>query len=79
MNSSSKPIDDAEGFRELNESLAVVGFREEKRMRLLRVVAGVLHLGNISMSEEPNDASCVKNGKENVDARNAAEMLGLEV
>lgn len=37
------------------DAMAVLGMPEEERMSMLRVVAGVLHFGNIEVKQRPRE------------------------
>ncbi|VDP09914.1 unnamed protein product [Soboliphyme baturini] len=49
-------IDDAEDFKCTMKAMAVVGLSEQVRMEILKLVAAVLHIGNISFVEKDNYA-----------------------
>ena len=46
---------DGEGFRQLEHSMDSIGLSLEERADLFRVVAAVLHLGNITFEENTSD------------------------
>ncbi|KAJ4488247.1 myosin 5 [Lentinula aciculospora] len=57
---SSTPIagvDDAEEFRATQQALSVVGISVEKQWAVFRLLAALLHLGNIKISQLRNDSS----------------------
>ncbi|TMW56379.1 hypothetical protein Poli38472_006389 [Pythium oligandrum] len=45
-------IDDGENFQNLCRALEFVGIQDEAQHEIFRVVAGLLHLGNVTISEE---------------------------
>jgi myosin-5 len=56
---SSTPIpgvDDAEEFRATQTALSTVGISVEKQWAVFKLLAGLLHLGNIKISQTRNDA-----------------------
>jgi myosin-1 len=44
-------IDDVEWYREMVEALEVLGFTEQQQYEIKRVLAGILHLGNITFRQ----------------------------
>jgi myosin V len=58
--SSSTPIngiDDAEEFRATQQALSTVGVSVEKQWAVFRLLASLLHLGNVKISQSRSDAS----------------------
>ncbi|XP_062388682.1 myosin-11 [Sardina pilchardus] len=47
-------IEDDEMFEETLEAMAVLGFNEDERIGMLKVVSTVLHIGNIEFKKEKN-------------------------
>ncbi|XP_031421345.1 myosin-11 isoform X2 [Clupea harengus] len=47
-------IEDDEVFEETLEAMAVLGFNEDERIGMLKVVSSVLHLGNVEFKKEKN-------------------------
>ncbi|KAJ7134998.1 myosin 5 [Mycena crocata] len=57
---SSTPIngvDDAEEFRATQQALSTVGISVEKQWAVFRLLAGILHLGNVKITQLRTDAS----------------------
>ncbi|KIY51122.1 hypothetical protein FISHEDRAFT_64621 [Fistulina hepatica ATCC 64428] len=57
---SSTPIpnvDDAEAFRDTQQALSTVGISVEKQWAVFRLMAAILHLGNIKITQMRNDSS----------------------
>ncbi|KAJ7285580.1 myosin 5 [Mycena rebaudengoi] len=57
---SSTPIagvDDAEEFRATQQALSTVGISVEKQWAVFRLLAGLLHLGNVKITQMRTDAS----------------------
>lgn len=48
-------LDDYEDFHHLDEALTRLGMPETTKMEIYALVAGVLHLGNVSFEENPED------------------------
>lgn len=44
-------LDDASDYRRMDESMNKVGFSGEEKANIFRVVAAVLHVGNISFED----------------------------
>lgn len=54
-----KDVDDGEGLRSTLDAMAIVGIGEAEREAVLRTVAAVLHLGNITFANAPDEASAL--------------------
>lgn len=52
---SDPSINDVEDFKVLEQSMDKVGLTQEEKADLFRVVAAVLHLGNITFEENTAD------------------------
>jgi myosin heavy subunit len=52
-------IKDGEEFRHTRKAMSVVGMTEDEQKNLFRVVAIVLHLGNVTLKEEGSERSAV--------------------
>ena len=42
-------VDDGESFEEMREAMDLVGIMEDEQLMIFRILAGVLHIGNIYM------------------------------
>lgn len=75
----AKNFNDEDNYREMMESFDLMGFPLEESEGLLRIVAAVLHLGNISFdSLEEGEASVVSPTPEvQAGLMNAARLLGV--
>ena len=72
-------MDNAEGYKRTKEAMSIVGMTEEDQHCVFRVVAVVLHLGNVVFEADPeDDEKCVlaEDSKESLEA--AAELLGTQ-
>ncbi|KAG5182130.1 P-loop containing nucleoside triphosphate hydrolase protein [Tribonema minus] len=74
-------VDDAAGYRLLQKCLGSLGLGEEARESLVRVLAAVLHLGNINFDPleiRGQDAgSSIAGGLADVTLQHAARLLGV--
>ncbi|CAI5708211.1 unnamed protein product [Hyaloperonospora brassicae] len=75
-------IDDAENFQNLKSALQFIGIRESTQHAIFRLVAGLLHMGNITISQEDTEegeTACIRqNDVESQEAvRHASELLGV--
>lgn len=75
-------IDDAENFESLCKALEFVGIRDDAQDEIFRLVAGLLHLGNVKISEEETSegkTACIaEDDRESAQAlAYAAELLGV--
>lgn len=48
-------LDDYEDFQQLDQALSRLGLSDTTKLEIYALVAGVLHLGNISFEENPED------------------------
>ncbi|KAI4494761.1 hypothetical protein M0804_000962 [Polistes exclamans] len=48
-------LDDVEGFNAMDQALTRLGLTDSERMEIYTMVAGVLHLGNITFEDNPED------------------------
>ncbi|KAG0221627.1 P-loop containing nucleoside triphosphate hydrolase protein [Mortierella sp. GBAus27b] len=53
-------VDDNEEFKLLLESMDVMGFTKQEQNNLFRVIAGILHLGNIVVTNDRSDQAQLK-------------------
>ena len=67
-------VDDAQNYRETRECMQVLGFSEEEQEWVLRVVMGILHLGNVEFAGEET-SRIVETGSMQV----CCELLGVSV
>ncbi|KAJ8751015.1 hypothetical protein K2173_016196 [Erythroxylum novogranatense] len=69
-------VDDAEEYLATRRAMDVVGISEEEQEAIFRVVAAVLHLGNIEFSKgEEVDSSVIKDEKSRFHLNTTAELL----
>jgi len=60
----------------MQNSMRVLNFPDEDKQGTFKIVAGVLHFGNVKFSEGKSEESCVIANEEVVD--HAAAMFGIE-
>ncbi|KAF9961601.1 hypothetical protein BGZ72_002914 [Mortierella alpina] len=53
-------VDDGEDFKLLLESMDVMGFTKQEQQNLFRVIAAILHLGNITVTQDRSDQAQLK-------------------
>ncbi|KAF9538125.1 hypothetical protein EC957_007221 [Mortierella hygrophila] len=53
-------VDDGEDYQLLLESMDVMGFTKQEQHNLFRVIAAILHLGNISITQDRSDQAQLK-------------------
>ena len=69
----------AEGYRRTKEAMSIVGMTEEEQQCVFRVVAIVLHLGNVVFVPDPeDDEKCVLSEDSQESMSAAAELLGTQ-
>ncbi|KAI6206100.1 Myosin motor domain-containing protein [Aphelenchoides besseyi] len=72
-------VDDVEDFVRLNSALENVKFEKSEVTEIFKILAGILHLGNIEFVEaEGTRGGCTINNEAVGSLVKAAEMLGLE-
>ena len=49
-------VDDAADFKEVNEAFGEIGFTADEQTSLYTIVAGILHLGNVTFIENPSNS-----------------------
>ncbi|DAZ94811.1 TPA: hypothetical protein N0F65_002424 [Lagenidium giganteum] len=78
----AEQIDDAANFKNLTEALSFIGISDGPLNQVLRLVAGLLHLGNVQIAEQDTPegkAAYILEVEASQNAvRDAAEMLGVD-
>ncbi|KAG0256225.1 hypothetical protein BG011_004691 [Mortierella polycephala] len=54
-------VDDGEDYKLLLESMDVMGFTKQEQHNLFRVIAAILHLGNVTVTKDRSDQAQLKN------------------
>ncbi|XP_047334223.1 myosin-6 [Impatiens glandulifera] len=69
-------VDDAKEYLDTRRAMDVVGISSEEQDGIFRVVASILHLGNIEFAKgKESDSSCPKDDKSLFHLQTAAELL----
>lgn len=69
-------VDDSKEYLETRRAMDIVGISSDEQDGIFRVVAGILHLGNIEFSEgKETDSSIPKDEKSRFHLRTAAELF----
>lgn len=50
-------VDDGEGFEEMREAMDLVGIMEDEQLMIFRILAGILHIGNIDIQPNGDEES----------------------
>ena len=69
-------VDDREEWRLLKTALDVVGFSAAEQLDLFRVVAAILHIGNIEITADRSDQAQIKTPAQ---AEKACHLLGISI
>lgn len=73
-----KSLDDAADYRRMDDSMNKVGFSEEEKANIFKVVAAVLHVGNIAFEESGDkDGGSVVSSTSNKSLNFAAQLLDV--
>lgn len=64
-------------FTQIDECFSIFGLDITKRREVYKIIAAILHLGNISF-EESTDNTCEISKDSHTSCRNAAELLSLD-
>ncbi|XP_039599331.1 unconventional myosin-VI-like, partial [Polypterus senegalus] len=71
-------LDDQGDFNRMCIAMKKIGLNDVEKLDLFRVVAGVLHLGNIDFEEAGSTSGgCILKNKSSQTLENCAELLGL--
>ncbi|KAM3967224.1 myosin heavy chain 95F jaguar [Aphomia sociella] len=72
-------LDDVEDFQRLHQALSRVGLTDEEKLGVYRVVAGVLHLGNVQFEEDTGPrGGCVPAASSAASLQAAAALLAVD-
>ncbi|KAI2809892.1 Unconventional myosin-Id [Blomia tropicalis] len=79
--STSIPTEqDLDQFQIVNESMNLIGFSDEQRMIILKLVAAILHLGNVDIEQSEDEDGCaVVWGMENLHLKYFCHLLSLDL
>lgn len=68
-------VDDGKDFELTNESLSMIGIKQDKQDQIYKILAALLHIGNIEISATRNDAHLSSDEPNLV---KACELLGID-
>lgn len=74
-------VDDVRDFKETESALAHFGVGDAQRVDIFKIVAAVLHLGNVGFEDSPEDTrgGCrVKDGPSATSLQTVAELIGID-
>lgn len=73
-------LDDYDDFQHLDEALSRLGMSESTKLEIYALVAGVLHLGNITFEENPEDVrgGCQVSKSSEHSLSITAKLLGVD-
>lgn len=73
-------LDDYDDFKHLDEALSRLGVSDTTKMEIYALVAGVLHLGNVSFEENPEDVrgGCQVSKSSEHSLSITAKLLGVD-
>ncbi|XP_022802810.1 unconventional myosin-Va-like isoform X2 [Stylophora pistillata] len=69
-------VDDAEGFEEMREAMDLVGIMNDEQLMIFRILAGILHIGNIDIQPESDEESTIDDKDFHLAV--AADLLGID-
>lgn len=81
LSSSSIKIDnvnDAVNFSATRQALSIVGIDEEKQLAIFRLLAAILHLGNIEINHRRDAKDAIIDDTHDSALQNAMELLGID-
>lgn len=69
-------VDDLSEFQKTRSALTLLGFNEEQQMDMFRILAGILHLGNVSFVEADSESSGIP--KTDAHLISFCKLIGLD-
>ncbi|XP_068711585.1 unconventional myosin-Va-like isoform X2 [Montipora foliosa] len=69
-------VDDGEGFEEMCEAMDLVGIMEDQQQMIFRILAGILHIGNVDIQPAGDEESEIND--KDVHLAIAAELFGVD-
>ncbi|CAH2296742.1 unconventional myosin-Vb isoform X2 [Pelobates cultripes] len=70
-------VDDADDFEKTRQALTLLGVKESHQMSIFKIIASILHLGNVNIESERDGESCSLL-KGDVYLNNFCTLLGVE-
>ncbi|XP_007942045.2 unconventional myosin-Vb [Orycteropus afer afer] len=74
---SIEGVDDAEDFEKTRQAFTLLGVRESHQMSIFKIIASILHLGNVEIQAERDGDSCSISPRD-VHLNNFCRLLGVE-
>ncbi|XP_020827978.1 unconventional myosin-Vb [Phascolarctos cinereus] len=74
---SIEGVDDAEDFEKTRQAFTLLGVRESHQISIFKVIASILHLGNVEIQAERDGDSCSISPQDE-HLRNFCKLLGVE-
>ncbi|XP_013775253.1 unconventional myosin-VI-like [Limulus polyphemus] len=73
-------VDDVRDFQHLDKALHNIGLNDQQKLAIYTVVAAVLHLGNVTFEDSPDDTSggCKVTKLGETSLQTAASLMGLD-
>ncbi|KAK5900218.1 hypothetical protein CgunFtcFv8_025193 [Champsocephalus gunnari] len=71
-------VNDAEDFKKTREALTMLGIKESSQSSIFKVVASILHLGNIEICTERDGESCHVS-RDDLHLQHFSRLLGVEL
>ncbi|XP_040914696.1 unconventional myosin-Vb isoform X2 [Toxotes jaculatrix] len=71
-------VNDAEDFMKTREAFALLGIKDSSQSSIFRIMASILHLGNIEICSERDGESC-HISKDDVHLKHFCRLLGVEL
>nr|XP_053650160.1 unconventional myosin-Va-like isoform X2 [Cherax quadricarinatus] len=68
-------VDDAADFLETCRAFSLLGINEATQEQMFRILAGILHLGNVTLKEDDGDSSTIDKSDKSLHI--VAELLGI--
>uniref|UniRef100_A0A4W6FD85 Myosin VB n=1 Tax=Lates calcarifer TaxID=8187 RepID=A0A4W6FD85_LATCA len=69
-------VNDAEDFEKTREAFTLLGIKESSQINIFRVIASILHLGNIEICPERDGESC---HRDDLHLKHFCRLLGVEL
>ncbi|XP_078360518.1 unconventional myosin-Va-like [Oculina patagonica] len=69
-------VDDGENFEEMREAMDLVGIMEDEQLMIFRILAGILHIGNIYIHAVGEEESEIDDKDHHLTV--AADLLGID-
>ncbi|XP_058413067.1 unconventional myosin-Vb isoform X2 [Diceros bicornis minor] len=76
-NTSIEGVDDAEDFEKTRQAFTLLGVRESHQISIFKIIASILHLGNVEIQSERDGDSCSISPQDE-HLNNFCRLLGVE-